>query len=212
MGQHMTPPVFPPEAAELLKSLGENNNRDFFTANRAVYDRAIRGPLEELLSRAQDKYGPGKITRANRDVRFSPDKTSYRIDASMWAGPVGAVYLRLTATGIEAGGGLYDPTRDQLARARAAIAHKPTAAAELASILRDLHVAGFQDAGDSLATAPRGFDRDDPNIELLRLRHYAVLKYLPGTATDSDIDEVWAGIEPLIHWVAEHVGAAQSRP
>ena len=80
----MTPPVFPPEAAELLKSLGENNNRDFFTANRAVYDRAIRGPLEELLSRAQDKYGPGKITRANRDVRFSPDKTSYRIDASMW--------------------------------------------------------------------------------------------------------------------------------
>jgi len=118
MGQHMTPPVFPPEAAELLKSLGENNNRDFFTANRAVYDRAIRGPLEELLSRAQDKYGPGKITRANRDVRFSPDKTSYRIDASMWAGPVGAVYLRLTATGIEAGGGLYDPTRDSPARER----------------------------------------------------------------------------------------------
>ena len=205
-------PAFTSEARDFLVALSENNNREFFTANRATYDQAIRGPLEALTSRAQEKYGPGKVMRPNRDVRFSADKAPYRVDASMWAGSVGGVYLRLTSTGIEAGGGLYEPTRDQLARGRSALAERPTAASQLSKTLRTLSAAGYEQAGPSLTTAPRGFDRNDPNIELLRLKHYALVKHLPLTATESDINEAWSGIDPVIEWVAQYVGAALSWP
>ncbi len=55
--------------------------------------------------------------RPNRDVRFSADKSPYKTSASLWAGTVGGVYLSLTAHHIEAGGGIYEPSRDQVARA-----------------------------------------------------------------------------------------------
>jgi uncharacterized protein (TIGR02453 family) len=208
----MTASFFPTEAATFLGDLAAKNTREQFTANRPMYDRAIRGPLEELTAAAQEKYGPGKVMRPNRDVRFSTDKSPYRTDASMWAGEVGGVYLRLTATGIEAGGGLYDPTRDQLARARTAIATKPLASAQLSAVMATLHSAGYEEAGPPLKTAPKGYDREDPNIELLRLKHYAAVRYLPVSATRGDIEEAWAGVEGLIAWAKDHVGPALSWP
>jgi uncharacterized protein (TIGR02453 family) len=203
---------FPPEASAFLRDLAANNNREHFTANRAVYERAIRVPLEDLTADAQEKYGPGKVTRPNRDVRFSNDKSPYRTDASMWAGSVGAVYLRFTAEGISAGGGLYEPTRDQLSRAREAIAFQPLAASQLAAVLAGLRAAGYEEAGPALKTAPKGYDRDDPNIELLRLKHYAAVRSLPVTASRADIEEAWTAVEPLIAWAEEYIGPALAWP
>lgn len=208
----MASAFFPPEASEFLRELSSNNNREQFSANRAVYEHAIRGPLEELTAAAQEKYGPGKVMRPNRDVRFSSDKSPYRTDASMWAGSVGGVYLRLSVTGIEAGGGLYDPTRDQLSRARDAIAHQPLAAAQLAAVMGELRSSGYEEAGPALKTAPKGYDRDDPHIELLRLKHYAAVKSLPLTASRGDIDHAWSGVEALIAWCEQYVGPALSWP
>lgn len=208
----MTTSYFPPEASAFLRDLAANNSREQFTANRAVYERAIRVPLEDLTAAAQEKYGPGKVTRPNRDVRFSTDKSPYRTDASMWAGTVGAVYLRFTATGISAGGGLYDPTRDQLARAREAIAFQPLAATRLSALMAELRAAGLEEAGPALKTAPKGYDRDDPNIELLRLKHYAAVRSLPVTASRADIEQAWSAVEPLIAWAEQYIGPALSWP
>jgi uncharacterized protein (TIGR02453 family) len=203
---------FPAEASAFLGELAETNTREQFAANRSVYDRAIRGPLEELTAAAQEKYGPGKVMRPNRDVRFSTDKSPYRTDASMWAGDVGGVYLKLSTSGIEAGGGLYDPTRDQLARGRSAIASKPLAASQLSTVMAELHLSGFEEAGPALKTAPKGYDRDDPNIELLRLKHYAAVRYLPVTASRGEIEAAWTAVEGLISWAQQHVGPALSWP
>lgn len=208
----MAAAFFPPEASEFLRDLAAKNTREQFTSNRSIYDRAIRGPLEELTAAAEEKYGPGKVMRPHRDVRFSTDKSPYRIDASMWAGEVGGVYLRLSIDGIEAGGGLYDPTRDQLARGRSALAHEPRAAAQLAEVMAALHSSGYDEAGPPLKTAPKGYDRDHPNIELLRLKHYAAVRYLPVTASRGDIEEAWGGVEGLIAWAQHHVGPALSWP
>jgi uncharacterized protein (TIGR02453 family) len=205
-------PYFPAEASPFLRDLAANNNREHFTANRATYDRAIRGPLEDLTGAAQEKYGPGKVMRPNRDVRFSTDKSPYRTDASMWAGSVGGVYLRLSVDGIEAGGVLYEPTRDQLSRAREAIAAQPLAATRLAAVLAELRSSGYDEAGPALKTAPKGYGRDDPNIELLRLKHYAAVRSLPITASRADIDEAWKAVEPLIAWAEEYIGPALSWP
>ncbi|MFM9919658.1 DUF2461 domain-containing protein [Lacisediminihabitans sp. H27-G8] len=203
---------FTAAAGDFFTELAANNNREFFTAHRDVYDRVVRHPLDLLLGEAEGEYGPGRVMRPNRDVRFSADKSPYRIGASMWAGTVGGVYLNLQPGGIDAGGGLYGPSRDQLERGRRAIDAKPTAAAELAGIVRQLETDGFELAGPSLTTSPKGFARDHPHIALLRLRHYAAVTQLPIDASADAIYDVWSRVKPLIEWTDTHVGAATSRP
>lgn len=208
----MTFDGFTTEARDFFTELASNNNREFFTAHRDVYDRAIRQPIETLLGEAQVMYGPGRVMRPNRDVRFGKDKSPYRIGASMWAGDIGGVYLNLSPDGIEVGGGLYGPTRDQLQRARQAIDTKPQAGNELATIVRDLETDGFKLAGPSLTTSPKGYDREHVHIELLRLRHYAGTKHLPIHASASAVHDAWTQVEPLIGWANKHIGAALSWP
>jgi uncharacterized protein (TIGR02453 family) len=200
---------FEPQAIDFLARLKADNTKAFFDAHRDTYVSAIRQPMEDLLAAAAEKYGSGRVMRPNRDVRFSKNKEPYRTNASMWAGRVGGVYLSLTLTGLEVGGGLYEPTRDQLLRARSAIDSRPSAAGELAAIIADLTSRGFSVAGPSLATAPRGYDKDHPHIALLRLKHYAAVVSLPTTAA---VFEAWAQVEPLIEWSEKYVGAALSWP
>ena len=199
-------------ASEFLNALAEDNTKQFFDAHRREYEDLIRQPLEDLLAEAETTYGPGRVMRPNRDVRFSADKSPYKTSASMWAGTVGGVYASLTAEHLQVGGGIYDPSRDQLARARKAIDSAPRAAARLQKIVDDLAADGFEMAGPSLKTTPRGYDRDHPHIELLRLRHYAALITLPVDATPETIRAAWDAVAPLLEWGATHVGKAESWP
>lgn len=202
---------FTPEAASFLTGLAADNSKSYFEAHRDQYERAIRQPFEDLLGAAVPLYGPGKVMRPNRDVRFSANKDPYRIDASMWAGTVGGVYVNLSAERLEVGGGLYDPSRDQLARARTAVAEHPEVAAQLQSIVQALETDGFEIAGPSLKTAPRGMDPSHPSINILRLQHYAALRRLPIDAPASDVLDTWRAMEPLIQWVDTHVGPSLTK-
>ncbi len=199
---------FTAEAAAFLSGLAADNSKAYFEAHRDQYARAIRQPLENLLGVAEPVYGKGKVMRPNRDVRFSANKDPYRTDASMWAGTVGGVYLHLNTERLEVGGGLYDPSRDQLERARTAISEHPDLAADLDSIIRALESDGFELAGPALKTAPRGMDPSHPAIHLLRLKHYAALRGMPLDTPPSDVLNTWRAVEPLIAWVDTHVGPA----
>lgn len=201
----MTSPFFGRGAVKFLKGLQTNNTKGFFEAHRADYEREILTPLRELVAIAEPRYGQGRVMRQHRDLRFSRDNTPYRTTASMWAGGTGAVYLRLSTGGLEVGGGLYEPSREQLARARETIATNQGAAKELAAVLQTLADDGHELAGPALKTAPRGFPPDHPRIELLRLRHYAALHHLPASASLDDIQRAWARVQPLLDWIDSHV-------
>jgi uncharacterized protein (TIGR02453 family) len=203
---------FEPGAFEFFDELARNNDREWFQAHRADYERLVREPIERIAARAQEVYGPAHVMRPNRDIRFSADKSPYKANAAMSAGRSAAVYLSVSGSGIEVGGGLYQPTRDQLAKARAAIADDGEPARELAAIVADLTAAGFELAGPPLKTAPRGFDRDHRHIDLLRLNHYAALRSLPRDATDRIIDDAWQQVAPLIAWADAHAGVARDDP
>lgn len=204
-------PAFSLDAAAYLTALAADNSKAFFDAHRDDYIQLIRQPLEALLAAAEPAFGPGKVMRPNRDVRFSANKDPYRTDASMMAGAIGGVYANLNAERLEVGGGLYDPSRDQLERARTAIAERPDLAAALQSIIDDLVAAGFELAGPSLKTAPRGVDPQHPALPLLRLQHYAAVRRLPIDAPTDEILRTWTQVRPLIGWIDEHVGPALAR-
>ncbi len=204
-------PAFSLDAATYLTALAADNSKAFFDAHRDDYTRLIRQPLEDLLAAAEPTFGPGKVMRPNRDVRFSANKDPYRTDASMMAGEVGGVYANLNAERLDVGGGLYDPSRDQLERARTTIAERADRADELRQILDDLTENGFELVGPSLKTVPRGFDPHHPALPLLRLQHYAAVRHLPIDAPTNEILDTWARVRPLIGWIDEHVGPALAR-
>jgi len=200
---------WPIEAVEFYEGLEADNSKVYWQDNKAVYDRHVKAPMEELLAELADEFGAGKIFRPYRDVRFSADKTPYKTNC---AATIGSGYVSFSAEGLSVGGGLYMPDPKTLARYRDAV-DKEKSGAELATIVAALHKAGYETmAHDVLKTAPRGYLKDHPRIDLLRHKGIAMMKTWPvgawlGTkkAKDRVVETLRAGV-PLNDWLARHVG------
>jgi uncharacterized protein (DUF2461 family) len=86
---------FPRESIEFFKQLAAHNNRDWFLAHKEIYERACRAPMEALVADLEPRFGKAKISRINRDVRFSRDRAPYK---TYIAAGVGGNYISLGAT------------------------------------------------------------------------------------------------------------------
>lgn len=200
---------WPIEAVEFYEGLEAENSKVYWTERKAVYDRQVRAPMEELLGELTDEFGAGKLFRPYRDVRFSADKTPYKTTC---AATIGFGYVSFSADGLAVGGGLYMPDAAQLARYRAAVDTEKSGA-QLADIVAALHTSGYDTvAHEVLKTAPRGYPKDHPRIDLLRHKGIAMMKTWPvgawlGTrkAKDRVVTTLRAG-EPLRQWLAANVG------
>ncbi len=200
---------WPEVALEWFDELEANNNRAWFQAHRHIYDEAVRGPLESLLAELDDEFGEGKVSRPNRDIRFSADKSPYKLQiyATVPHEGGGGWYVQLRRDGLFAGGGLYDPERTRLAAVRSAIADDH-AGSELEAIVTRLESDGLELMLDgALKTAPRGYATDHPRIELLRLPHLAAgvsnppRKWLHTRRAKDRVVQAWRAVTPLLDWV-----------
>jgi len=204
---------WPPTALEWFDGLAADNSKTWFHGHRSTYDADVRGPLELLLDELRGEFGDAVISRPNRDTRFSKDKTPYK---SQIYGRIprddGAVhYVSLRGDGLFVGGGVYLPERERLARLRAAIADDRTGP-ELQRIVAELAVDGIELMTDgALKTAPKGYPRDHPRVELLRLPHLAAGRLHPPAPwlhTRAALDRVvdgWRALDPLLAWVGAAV-------
>ena len=159
---------FRPAVFEWFAGLERDNSREYFTATRDLYEAEVRGGLEAMFDELTREFsGDVKVFRQHRDLRFTPDKRPYK---DRTYGVLGRYYAALSSRGIYAGTGYYRVARDQLERYRAAVASDdsgPRLEAALAT-------AGLEVAGLSLKTAPRGYPKDHPRIELLRRKQLIV--------------------------------------
>ena len=62
---------WPIEAVEFYEGLEADNSKVYWTRHRAVYDRHVKAPMEELLAELAAEFGEGTLFRPHRDVRFS---------------------------------------------------------------------------------------------------------------------------------------------
>src|SRR5690606_5990357 len=129
-------------------------------------------------------------------------------------GPGHSLYLQLSADGLMVAGGAYMLAGEPLARLRAAI-DDDRAGCDLERIVADLRKRGAQaGAHDEVKTAPRGYPRDHPRIEMLRWKGVvAWFDHEPGPwlSTRDARDRVvegWRAIAPLNRWLDTHVGMA----
>ena len=207
--KHMAFKGWPVEAVEFYEGLEADNTKTYWTEHNDVYERCVKGPMEELLAELAGQFGTGRIFRPYRDVRFSKDKAPYKLNcaASMPGG-----YVSLSAEGLFAGAGLYMPEPDQLRRFRAAVDDE-SSGSELASIVATLRKGGYDiGAHDVLKTAPKGYAKDHPRIELLKHKGLVMSKSWPVGAwlgTKKAKERVVACLEaarPLNAWIERYVG------
>ncbi|MGI9004893.1 MAG: DUF2461 family protein [Streptosporangiaceae bacterium] len=114
----MTFQGWPEAALDFFEGLERDNSKAYWTAHRQVYDEAVLGPMTELTDELAADFGPARIMRPYRDIRFSNDKTVYRTEIGAM---VGFAYIRLSGGGLAAGNGMFHLMPDQLASYRKAV-------------------------------------------------------------------------------------------
>ncbi len=199
---------------DFFEGLEVDNSKGYWQAHKKVYDEQVRGPMQDLLAELSDEFGEGKIFRPHRDIRFSSDKTPYKTQIGATLADHG--YVQLSADGLAAASGAYVFATDQLARYRRAVASDLPGEA-LAKIVDDARAAGLTiTAAGTLTTAPRGYPKDHPRIELLRMKGLVTWKQWPvepWLATAEVKDKVVAVLRasaPLVEWLDAHVGVSET--
>jgi uncharacterized protein (TIGR02453 family) len=210
---------FPAESIRFYEGLIGDNTRTYWSANKPVFERAVRTPMLALLDELSD-YGPYHVFRPNKDVRFSKDKTPYKDHIGAYGESQGGAgfYVQYSATGMVAGSGYYHMAPDQLARFRDAL-DRDAVGAEIAGITESLRPKGLEfSAIGSLKTAPRGYARDHPRIELLRLkglvgtRRWKPAKWMQTKAVIDRVRDTWETAAPMNAWLDAHVGPSTIAP
>jgi uncharacterized protein (TIGR02453 family) len=201
---------WPAEALDFFDGLEADNSKSYWQEHRATYDGAVKAPMDSLLAELSGEFGPARTFRPYRDVRFSADKTPYKtnIAASLAAGG----YVELSVSGLAAGSGYWHMATDQLVRFRESVADD-VIGGELEATLKALQRKGIEAiAIDSLKTAPRGYPKDHPRIELLRRKGLAAWQQWPvapwlGTAKAKDrVVTFLRAAKPVLTWLDTHVG------
>lgn len=202
---------WPGTAISFFAGLEEDNSKAYWQANRRIYDRDVRDPMEALLAMAAPEFGPGRMYRPNRDVRFSRDKSPYHVHISALAGIGPALnYVGLKADCLIAGTGLYEADRPLVTALRAVIADDRLGP-EVVELVEHLEGEGFIVSGDALRVAPRGFPPDHPRIRLLRRQTLIVARswppgpWLPTMEAADRVLGAWRACRPLQHWLNEHL-------
>ena len=200
---------WPEEAVEFFAELEADNSKTYWQQNKDRYEQLVRAPMEDLIEELEPEWGEGKIFRPYRDIRFSADKSPYKTNI---AAVVGGGYVQLSADGLGAGSGMWHMAPDQLERYRLAVSeNKPGAALE--GIVEKASAAGLTITGhEELKTAPKGYAKDHPRIELLRHKGLITWREWPagawlGTRRAKDrVVEFLRHSKPLNAWLEGHVG------
>jgi uncharacterized protein (TIGR02453 family) len=168
-----------------LKNLSENNDRDWFNANKAQYLRAYEN-VEHFFDRLIEKMnthdhietpsGKKSLYRIYNDVRFSKDKTPYNPRFAGYlkrAKPMlrGGYYLWITPGGSRLGCGFVYPNPEDQKRIRLDIDRNYKDWNRILN-LKQIRTSFGKMRGEQVKTAPKGFPKDHPAIGLLRYKQY----------------------------------------
>ncbi|WP_438962759.1 DUF2461 domain-containing protein [Nonlabens sp.] len=173
------------ELLHFLNNLEKNNNRPWFDEHKPEFtklDAHFKNGVHNLteLLNEHDSIEKDKTFRIYRDIRFSKDKTPFKCHRSAnWirAGVErrGGYYMRIKPKENLIGVGFFAPEKHDLLRIRKEL---EVDAQELRDIIEKPTFKNtwgtFQ--GESLKTAPRNFDKDHPDIDLIRFKNFYFMK------------------------------------
>jgi uncharacterized protein (TIGR02453 family) len=165
--------------------LSSNNNREWFQEHKGEFttlEKRVKAFYNDLMGRMRkhDDIEKLKVFRIYRDVRFSNDKTPYK---THFAGSFsrtgkslrGGYYLMIKPGETFAAAGFWEPNKEDLFRIRKELEtdagefRKVTQNTEFRKVWGDL-------VGEELKTAPKGFDKEHPDIDLIRKKQFIFVR------------------------------------
>ncbi|MEZ2414242.1 DUF2461 domain-containing protein [Muriicola sp. E247] len=205
------------ESLEFLKKLSVNNNRDWFQENKKEFkehEKKVKEFYMSLMERMKqhDDIDKFKMFRIYRDVRFSKDKTPYK---SHFAGSFsrtgsalrGGYYLRIKPGETFIAAGFWEPNKEDLLRIRKELEGN---ASEFRNVIQNKK---FKDVwgkleGEELKTAPKGFDKEHPDIDLIRKKQFIFVrnfadKEVLSPEFISTVDDSFRAIRPYFDLMSE---------
>lgn len=175
------------DSLKFLSELKENNSREWMEANKKRY-QSVRAGFEEMIASLIQKIGAFDpdiaglqvkecVFRINRDVRFSNDKSPYKITFSAYIGKGGkkaekaGYYLQISPAGSFLAGGRFMPSSEDLKKIRQEIDYNADAFLQL------MQAADFKKyfgslSGEALARAPKGYPIDHPMVDFLKMKSF----------------------------------------
>jgi uncharacterized protein (TIGR02453 family) len=206
--------MWPPQALEFLRELEDNNDRDWFKANRTRYDEHLVAPAKALAAELE-QLGALRLFRPYNDARFgNRPPLKEQLGLAIGYGGAGGYYVELSLDGLLVGGGLHHPASDQLERYRAAV-DDGRKATRFERALATTRAAGLELIEPALKRAPRGYAADHPRVEHLRRRHLTVFcrhelgPWLHDERAREMVRTQLEAARPLVAWLTEHVGPSQ---
>ncbi len=211
-----------------LKKLKSNNNKEWFEKNKNEYleakeefegfvSKLIRGATKFDKKISPDLKAKDCTFRIYKDVRFSKDKTPYKNNFGASINPggkkslVAGYYLHVEPGTAFLAGGVYMPDAPLLNAIRQEIDYDPD------GLLKILKSTSFKryfkglDEEDKLKTAPKGFEKDHPQLELLKNKHFVVSyklsdKELNDKKLESTILSGFKAMHPFLEYLREATG------
>jgi uncharacterized protein (TIGR02453 family) len=206
---------------DFLKNLSKNNNRDWFNSHKSDYLQAQQNAelfMDDLLlqmskhDRIETISGKKALYRIYNDVRFSKDKSPYN---PRFAGYMkrskpllrGGYYLWIRPGSSKVACGFSYPNPDDLLRIRKDIASNYDEWSKLLNS-RSIKTNFGSMKGSNIKTAPRGFEKDHPAIELLRFKQYWFEhsfsdKEVLSPDFANNVSKVFKSIRPLFDYMSE---------
>lgn len=177
---------FSPDLLEFLIALEKNNNRDWFNDKKEDYkilEKNAKSGFKYLFDqmKTHDDVNHLKNFRIYRDVRFSKNKLPYKIHFS---GSIqrrkpelrGGYYLHIQPKDKSyIASGFWDPSKEDLFRIRKEFEADDQEIRDITSNPQLKKIWG-NFAGDELKTAPKGFDKTHPAIDLIRKKQFIFIK------------------------------------
>ena len=202
---------------QFLRQLKENNNREWFASNKKAFQveeqlaktffMAVYTDLEKI-----DNLDTIQVFRIYRDVRFSKDKSPYKNHFSVGfkrSKPLlrGGMYLHIEDNASFVGGGFWEPNAPDLFRIRKEI---ETDASELRTIIAEENFQKYFKTlqGEELKTAPKGFDKAHPAIDLLRKKQFLLTRSFTNEEIvsanfQSEVIKTFKAMRPFFDYMSE---------
>ncbi len=203
---------------EFLKRIKENNNREWFAQHKQEYDLIVKGNkifFNRIYSELQkhDNIEDIHIFRIYKDVRFSKDKLPYK--TNFGAGfsrkkPMlrGGYYIHLEPNNSFVGGGFWAPNSEDLYRIRKEFEMNTAEIERITSDKIFVKYFGELKGEDGVKTAPKGFDKNHPAIDLIKKKQYVVMRNFSDKEVFSDdfskeVIATFLAMRPLLDYMSD---------
>jgi len=221
--------TFPPTTIAFLRELKSNNNREWFAANKARYERdvldvalqfiqSMQSPLATIAPHftAVPKRVGGSLMRVYRDTRFSKNKLPFKTNVGIQFRHEQArdvhspgYYVHIEPDEVFLGVGMWRPAPDALAQIRDRIAGKPAEWRRARD--EDGFRRRFELGGEVLSRPPRGFDAAHPEIGDLKRKDFIAIMPLTvadatGTRFQQKVETAFGAAAPFMKFLCKAVG------